>query len=974
MKRDIKWWQVLAVCILIAGVILTIWSAWQQDESLHNDLLIKTNIAKMGISTEYVEALDGSPADSTRPEYQALKAQLEKIRGADPDIRFAYLVSQRDDGTIIINVDSEQPGSGDYSPPGQVYTEAPTAIRSVFKTGNKANEGPYTDRWGVWLSGFVPVTDPGTGAVTAVFGIDVNAKDWNLAIFRACLPMLITTLLILLLVLLSAFFQRRNDEEKRRLETSEEKFSKAFQANPALMMLSTLDEDKILDVNKNLLASLGYSREEVIGRTTSDLGLFFDPTQRNAILIQVRETGHVSNMEVKLHRKNLDLLYGSLTSITIDLAGTSSLFTFIIDLTERMKAEDALRDREEKYHLLIDNSHDVIYTINLGGIFTFVSPSWTTLLGHPLDQVIGKPFHQFVHPDDIAKCLSFMERTFGTGQRQTGVEYRVQHADGSWRWHTTNALPLRDKTGRIVGGEGSASDITERKRAEAALNDNYLFMQALIQTIPIPVFIKNRDGKYMGCNVSLENFYGRSRDEIIGKTVYEVAPKEIADEYFKTDEELINHPGTQCYESRVISKNGQTRDVIIDKATIMNSDGEVTGIIGVMFDITERKQAEGNLQRVIDCIINSAPDPLENIASLTGLAGDLLHADYAQCIIRTRGTITPVSTWNREGKDIENAYIRAPDESQDLLHSIEGYLHLSTGQTGTASLSEPSDIVFPLHTYLSKAVSVNSEYGSILNIFYRQFYSPTQSETEILSVIAAAIGMEEKRKYALDQLKDFAYIVSHDLRAPLRGISTLITWMRDDYAGILDKEGIERLNLMENRTKRMQNLIEGVLVYSRIGRTAQETISLPIRPLIMDILDSLSPPPTYTFNIPEDMPTILVDKTKITQIFENLLSNAIKYAGREDAVIDLVSERKERYYLFGVRDNGPGIDPKFHERIFLLFQTVHKRNDIESSGVGLTIAKKLVEDLGGSIWVESDGKNGTVFFFTIPYHLSGDMR
>ena len=145
---------------------------------------------------------------------------------------------------------------------------------------------------------------------------------------------------------------------------------------------------------------------------------------------------------------------------------------------------------------------------------------------------------------------------------------------------------------------GVTMDVTERKMAEEALNDNYLFMQTLIQTIPIPVFIKNRDGRYTGCNNTFETFFGRSRSEIIGKTVFEVAPKEIADEYFRTDEELLNHPGTQHYESRAVSKNGQARDVIIDKAAILNSDGVATGIIGVMFDITERKVSEKALEQV----------------------------------------------------------------------------------------------------------------------------------------------------------------------------------------------------------------------------------------------------------------------------------------------------------------------------------------------------------------------------------------
>ena len=348
MKRDIRWWQVITLVILFAGVVITVWSAQQQDLSMRNDLLIKTSIGETGVYTGHFEALKGSAADIALPEYQALKAHLKKIRAADPDIRFAYLVGQRDDGSILFYADSEPAESADYSPPGQVYEEAPAALRSVFATGVMADEGPYTDRWGTWESGFIPVTDPATGRVIAVFGMDIDAQNWNNAILKSSLPTLIATLLIVLLVLVSAFFQRRSEEEKRRLETSEEKFSKAFHANPALAVVSTIEEGRILDVNTSFLSTLGYSRDEVIGRTTSDLGLYFDPAQRDVIIRQLKETTQVRNMEVRIYRKNRELLVGSLSAIIIDVAGIHRLFTVILDITERKALEQEMECHEQE--------------------------------------------------------------------------------------------------------------------------------------------------------------------------------------------------------------------------------------------------------------------------------------------------------------------------------------------------------------------------------------------------------------------------------------------------------------------------------------------------------------------------------------------------------------------------------------------------------------------------------------------------
>ena len=125
-----------------------------------------------------------------------------------------------------------------------------------------------------------------------------------------------------------------------------------------------------------------------------------------------------------------------------------------------------LRESEEKYRVLIENSHDIIYTLTADGVFSFVSPSWTALLGHPSGQVIGQPFHQFIHPDDLPDCLVFLQTVIETGQRQEGIEYRVRHTDGSWYWHTSSAVPLRNEAGTVVGFEGTARDITQHKRLE----------------------------------------------------------------------------------------------------------------------------------------------------------------------------------------------------------------------------------------------------------------------------------------------------------------------------------------------------------------------------------------------------------------------------------------------------------------------------------------------------------------------------
>ena len=225
---------------------------------------------------------------------------------------------------------------------------------------------------------------------------------------------------------------------------------------------------KFIEVNEVACRMLQYTREELLNHGPLDFVTGYHDPPLDEILEELSLKGHAF-FETEHRRKDGTVFPVEINAHVVNIRGNQVVASVVRDITERKRDEEALQLSEEKHRLLIENSHDIIYTINPEGSFTFVSPSWSTHLGHPVDQVIGKPFAQFVHPDDIFRCLQFMRNVFSTGQQQTGIEYRVKHIDGSWRWHITNAVPLRDEAGTIIGGEGSASDITGRKQAEETL-------------------------------------------------------------------------------------------------------------------------------------------------------------------------------------------------------------------------------------------------------------------------------------------------------------------------------------------------------------------------------------------------------------------------------------------------------------------------------------------------------------------------
>jgi len=219
------------------------------------------------------------------------------------------------------------------------------------------------------------------------------------------------------------------------------------------------------------------------------------------------------------------------------------------------------------------------------------------------------------------------------------------------------------------------------------------------------------------------------------------------------------------------------------------------------------------------------------------------------------------------------------------------------------------------------------------------------------------------------ELRDFAYVVSHDLKAPLRGIDTLAKWILADYADKFDQEGKEQMDLLLNRVERMHNLIDGILHYSRIGRVKEEKTEVDLNELVPDIIDILAPPENITITIENELPVIECEATRITQVFQNLLSNAVKYIDKPQGRIRVGCVEEESCWQFSVTDNGPGIEERYFEKIFQMFQTLSPRDEVESTGVGLTVVKKIVEMYGGRIWVESKVGEGSVFLFTLPKQM-----
>jgi signal transduction histidine kinase len=329
----------------------------------------------------------------------------------------------------------------------------------------------------------------------------------------------------------------------------------------------------------------------------------------------------------------------------------------------------------------------------------------------------------------------------------------------------------------------------------------------------------------------------------------------------------------------------------------------------------------------------------ENCSELLGLTKKDLVYD-TELVARLRKNI-----YNDDLEAIDNAWNQALENHEEMR------IDFRVKRKGSAELNSINWNLKPEFDSDGKLIKVT---GTLQDITER-----VQSENRIKEYV----GTLEKINKELDQ---FAYIVSHDLKAPLRAINNLSVWIEEDLEGKMEADTKKNFDMLRGRILRLEALINGILQYSRAGRVKNEVVDIDLNQFIPDIIQNLAPPENFKVSISKDLPHVVAERISLEQVFSNFISNAIKYNNNPNPEIIIEAEEKDSYYHFSVADNGPGIEPEFHQKIFVIFQTLQARDVVESTGVGLAIVKKIVEEQGGKVWVESDKGKGAKFCFTLP--------
>ncbi len=604
--------------------------------------------------------------------------------------------------------------------------------------------------------------------------------------------------------------------------------------------------------------------------------------------------------------------------------------------------------------------------------------------GFSREELIGTDFSKYFTEPGRAKAG--YEQVFRDGS-VTDYGLEIRHRNGKVTPVLYNATVFKDEHGSVAGVFAAARDITERKKAEEAARRAGAYNRSLIEASLDPLVTINPDGTISDVNAATVNVTGFSREELIGTdfSKYFTEPGRAKAGY----EQVFRDGSVTDYELRIQHRDGRITPVLYNATVFKDEHGTVAGVFAAARDITERKKAEEAARRASAynrSLIEASLDPLVTInpdgtisdvnaatVKVTGFSRDALIGtdfskyftepgrakagyeqvfrdgsvtDYGLEIRHTDGRITPVlynaTVYQDEAGKITGVFAAARDiterkRAEDAL--LRAYRELDDRvKERTIELQEANALL----------------------------------EKEIAERKATADELREKSEELARsnlELQQFAYIASHDLQEPLRAISGFTELLEKRYKGQMDERADKYINFIIDGTKQMNQVIFDLLEYSRVQTKAHEFGLIDMNTSLKQALRNLqaSIKEKDAVITADPLPKLSADGIQITQLFQNLIGNALKFQKPETTPKIHVSAREQGdAWIFSVTDNGIGIDPKYTERIFKIFQRLHAKGEYEGTGIGLAICRRIVERHRGEITVRSEPGVGSTFSFTLP--------
>ncbi len=749
-------------------------------------------------------------------------------------------------------------------------------------------------------------------------------------------------------------------EAEKKVAQMEGRYRGLLEAAPDAMVVVNQAGEMVL-LNVQAEKQFGYRRDELVGQKVTNIipegfaeRLIADGTRTAAeALAQQIGTG----IELIGRRKDKSEFPIELMLSPLESAEGILVTAAIRDISVRKEAEKRVVQMEGRYRGLLEAAPDAMVVVNQAGEMVLLNVQAEKQFGYRRDELVGQKVKNIIPEGFAERLIADGTRTAAEALAQqigTGIELIGRRKDKSEFPIELMLSPLESAEGILV--TAAIRDISVRKEAEKRVVQMEGRYRGLLEAAPDAMVVVNQAGEMVLLNVQAEKQFGYRRDELVGQKVKNIIPEGfaerlIADGTRTAAEALAQQIGTGI---ELIGRRKDKSEFPIELMLSPLESAEGILVTAAIRDISVRKEAEKHLARMegrYRGLLEAAPDAMV-VVNQTGEIV-LLNVQAEKQFGYRRDELV--------GQKVKNIIPEGFAERlvADALRSAEDALaqQIGTGIELTARRKDGTE--FPIELMLSPLESAE---GILVTAAIRDIATRKAAEANLLQ------KMEELNRSNVE-LGQFAYIASHDLQEPLRMVASYTQLLSRRYKGKLDADADEFIAFAVDGASRMQRLIQDLLAYSRVGTKGGDLIDTSseeaLQQALINLRGSITDSGAQVTHDP--LPNVMADETQLVQLFQNLVGNAIKYQSPGVPRVQISAARnREKKWIFSVKDNGLGIDPQYFDRIFGMFQRLHKREEFAGTGIGLAICKKIVERHGGTISVESQPGQGSTFRFALP--------
>jgi PAS domain S-box-containing protein len=552
-----------------------------------------------------------------------------------------------------------------------------------------------------------------------------------------------------------------------------------------------------------------------------------------------------------------------------------------------------------------------------------------------------------------------------------------------------NATIIYDKTRKPIAAQGIIRDITESKRTAELIEEQKKELDVIVANSSLGIVLTNRSGNIRRTNEAMQKSLGYTENELSKLAIKDIT---FIEDFPESENHLLNMDSGEIdnfvVDKRYKKKDGSVLWAKTNVNAVRDNSGNILSQVALVEDITSKREKSLIIDMINDVAITllGKTNIYEIAWVITNNIATYLNSE--DCVIylvdQKTATLEQIA-----------AYGEKVDDKNQIINKIT--LPIGKGIVGTVAktgkaerikntalddryildkIKRSSEITVPIMSDGRVIGLIDSEHIE-KNYYTKEHLKTLESIANLVAMkLKSAINFRERQKAEAknavlrieleksnDELHEYAHIVSHDLKSPLRSISALVTWIKEDNFDNFDDKSLQKFDLIGTTLDRMELLISDILSYSSIGSAALNDQEVDLNLLVNNLKEVLYVPEHITITVLNKLPTIKGDKTKLQQLYLNLLSNAIKFIDKEQGLIKINVEERASFYLFSIQDNGVGIHEKYHDKIFKIFHSLRKSK--ESTGIGLSIVKKIVNLHNGEIWLDSKPNIGSTFYFTL---------